>query len=69
MGIEKILKRRRGFEDMTKEKRCEIAAMGGKAVHRLGKAHVWTSERAREAGRKGGNTPKKKRVKWVPAED
>ena len=32
----------------------EIASMGGKAAHRMGKAHQWTSESARAAGRKGG---------------
>jgi general stress protein YciG len=32
----------------------EIARKGGKAAHSAGKAHEFTSEEAREAGRKGG---------------
>ncbi len=38
--------------DRTKQK--EIASKGGKAAHQKGTAHEWTSEEAREAGRKGG---------------
>ena len=32
----------------------EIARKGGKAAHAKGTAHEWTSEEAREAGRRGG---------------
>lgn len=32
----------------------EIAAKGGAAAHAAGKAHVFTSEEAQAAGRKGG---------------
>ena len=32
-----------------------IASQGGKAAHQSGNAHEFTSEEAREAGRKGGH--------------
>lgn len=45
---------KRGFAAMSKERQQEISSMGGKAAHAQGKAHVFTSEEARIAGRKGG---------------
>jgi general stress protein YciG len=39
---------------MDRNKQKEIASKGGKAAHQKGTAHEWTSEEAREAGRKGG---------------
>jgi uncharacterized protein len=39
---------------MDRAKQREIASKGGKAAHQKGTAHEWTSEEAREAGRKGG---------------
>ena len=39
---------------MDRSKQKEIASKGGKAAHQKGTAHEWTSEEAREAGRKGG---------------
>ncbi|MBI2827645.1 MAG: general stress protein [Acidobacteria bacterium] len=39
---------------MDRAKQREIASKGGKAAHEKGTAHEWTSEEAREAGRKGG---------------
>lgn len=44
----------RGFLSMTPEKRREIAKLGGKAAHKNGRAHQFTSEEARAAGHKGG---------------
>lgn len=44
----------RGFASMDEEKQREIASKGGKAAHEKGTAHEFTSEEAREAGRKGG---------------
>ncbi|AFZ66175.1 KGG domain-containing protein [Deinococcus peraridilitoris] len=44
----------RGFAGMDEEKQREIASEGGKAAHESGNAHEFTSEEAREAGRKGG---------------
>ena len=45
---------KRGFAAMSKERQREISSMGGRAAHAQGKAHVFTSEEARVAGRKGG---------------
>lgn len=39
---------------MDRAKQREIASKGGRAAHQKGTAHEWTSEEAREAGRKGG---------------
>jgi general stress protein YciG len=44
----------RGFASMDEDKQREIASQGGKAAHQKGTAHEFTSEEAREAGRKGG---------------
>ncbi len=44
----------RGFAGMDPEKQREIASKGGKAAHQSGNANEFTSEEAREAGRKGG---------------
>lgn len=44
----------RGFASMDPQKQREIASAGGRAAHRQGVAHEWTSEEARAAGRKGG---------------
>lgn len=46
----------RGFASMDKDKQREIASKGGKAAHEKGTAHEFTSEEAREAGKKGGET-------------
>lgn len=44
----------RGFAAMDPAQQREIAAEGGRAAHLKGTAHEFTSEEAREAGRKGG---------------
>lgn len=44
----------RGFASMDEDKQREIASQGGKAAHEKGTAHEFSSEEAREAGRKGG---------------
>ena len=44
----------RGFASMDEDKQREIASQGGKAAHEKGSAHEFSSEEAREAGRKGG---------------
>ena len=49
-----MAKEDRGFASMDRSKQKEIASKGGKAAHHKGTAHEWTSEEAREAGRKGG---------------
>ena len=59
-------KSRRGFSAMTPERHREIARMGGKAAHAKGTAHEWTSEEAKEAGRKGGVASRGGRGKVQP---
>jgi uncharacterized protein len=49
-----VAKEDRGFASMDRGKQRDIASKGGKAAHQKGTAHEWTSEEAREAGRKGG---------------
>jgi uncharacterized protein len=44
----------RGFAGMDAQRQREIASQGGRAAHARGTAHEFTSEEAREAGRKGG---------------
>ena len=46
--------RPRGFAAMDRTLHKEIARKGGIAAHEAGKAHEFSSEEAREAGRKGG---------------
>jgi uncharacterized protein len=45
-------RRLRGFAAMSPEKKREIAGMGGRAAHATGRAHQFTTEEARAAGRK-----------------
>lgn len=50
----------RGFASMDKEKQKEIAAKGGRSTHAPGKAHVFDSKEAAEAGRKGSKNLRNK---------
>lgn len=54
-------KQRRGFAAMDPEKVKAIAKKGGVAVHQKGTAHSFTSDEAREAGKKGGLAPHRTR--------
>lgn len=54
-------KSERGFAAMNPERQREIAREGGRAAHQSGNAHEFTSEEAREAGRKGGQASSKQR--------
>ena len=51
----------RGFASMDEDKQREIASEGGKAAHEKGTDHEFTSEEAREAGKKGGEAVSKDR--------
>ena len=51
---------------MDRSKQREIASKGGKAAHQKGTAHEWTSEEAREAGRKGGMASHRRRQEQQP---
>lgn len=48
----KAAQRRRGFASMDPARVREIASMGGRAAHQSGRAHEFTSEEARAAGKK-----------------
>ena len=50
-------RRPRGFAAMDRTKVSEIASKGGKAAHAAGTAHQFSSDEARNAGRKGGVAP------------
>ena len=50
---------------MDRAKQREIASKGGKAAHQKGTAHEWTSEEAREAGRKGGMASHRRRKEMM----
>ena len=51
---------------MDRSKQKEIASKGGKAAHQKGTAHEWTSEEAREAGRKGGMASHRRKQEGGP---
>lgn len=56
----------RGFASMDRSKQRDIASKGGKAAHQKGTAHEWTSEEAREAGRKGGMASNRRKQEQQP---
>lgn len=53
-------KGKQGFASMNPDKQRLIAASGGKAAHRKGTAHEFTSEEARRAGKIGDKTKARK---------
>jgi uncharacterized protein len=61
-----MAKEDRGFASMDRGKQREIASKGGKAAHDKGSAHEWTSEEAREAGRKGGMASHRRKQEQTP---
>jgi uncharacterized protein len=54
-------KNRRGFASMDLAKQREIASKGGKAAHAKGRAHEFTADEARAAGRLGGEAVSRNR--------
>ena len=64
-----VAKEDRGFASMDRAKQREIASKGGKAAHQKGTAHEWTSEEAREAGRKGGMASHRRRKEMMDQGD
>jgi general stress protein YciG len=64
-----VSKEDRGFASMDRAKQREIASKGGKAAHHKGTAHEWTSDEAREAGRKGGVASHRRRKEMSGAGD
>jgi general stress protein YciG len=63
-----VAKEDRGFASMDRTKQREIASKGGKAAHQKGTAHEWTSEEAREAGRKGGMASHRRKQQQQPSD-
>ncbi len=63
-----MAKEDRGFASMDRAKQREIASKGGKAAHQKGTAHEWTSEEARDAGRKGGIASHRRRREQAAAQ-
>jgi general stress protein YciG len=61
VSLDTQIKAKRGFATMDPEKQKQIASNGGKAAHAQGKAHKYTAEEAREAGKKGGASLAKNR--------
>ncbi len=55
-------KSNRGFASMDSGKQREIASKGGKAAHAQGRAHEFTPDEARTAGRKGGEVVSRDRA-------
>ena len=53
---------------ITPERRREIASLGGKSIPSAKRSFSQNRELAREAGRKGGLTPKKLKPKLTPHE-
>ena len=49
-----MIPRLKGFQAWSKRKRVLNAKVAGQTAHELGRAHEWTSDEARAAGRKGG---------------
>lgn len=45
---------KRGFAAMDPERQRQVASLGGRRAQQLGTAHRFTTEEARDAGRKGG---------------
>lgn len=64
-----MAKEDRGFASMDRMKQRDIASKGGKAAHQKGTAHEWTSEEARNAGRKGGLASHKRRREQMVGSD
>src|SRR6202162_4100971 len=53
--------RGRGFAGMSEQRQREIAAAGGRAAHKRGTAHEFSSSEARRAGQKGGEAVRRDR--------
>lgn len=54
MSEEVKKKGKQGFASFSPERLKEVAQKGGKKAHELGRAHEFTEEEAKAAGRRGG---------------
>lgn len=61
--------RPRGFAAIDPARQREIARLGGQRAHEKGTAHQWTSDEAKEAGRKGGHASRGGRGKAPEGQD
>ncbi len=52
----------RGFASMETSRQREMASRGGTAAHAQGRAHEFTADEARSAGRKGGEAVSRDRA-------
>jgi uncharacterized protein len=59
--MEVTMATKRGFAAMDPERQREIASMGGRHAHAIGKAHKYTTETGRVAGKIGGLRPRGKK--------
>lgn len=59
--METVVKKKTGFASMSKERVREIASMGGRKATELGTRYKFTSEKAKEAGKKGGHAAQRRR--------
>jgi len=53
-----MTKQRKGLAALDIDTRKRIASIGGMFAHDIGKAHEYTSDEARTAGKKGGAAPR-----------
>jgi hypothetical protein len=53
----------RGFASMDKERLLKVTSAAGNAAHAMGKAHTFTSEEARNAGKIAGLEARRKGIK------
>ncbi len=60
-AVEKPRHSKRGFASMDPEQQRAISREGGRAAHKQGVAHKFTSEEARAAGKKGGEAVSRNR--------
>jgi len=52
-----LVRSKRGFAAMDRQRQREIASMGGRSAHASGHAHEFTTEEARAAGKKRHQRP------------
>lgn len=62
MQIDKPSSLPRGFAAMDPQRQREVSSAGGRAAHEGGRAHRFSTEEARAAGRKGGSAVSQDRL-------
>ena len=64
--VETAVRRPRGFAALDATARSAISRKGGQAAHRAGTAHKFTTDEAREAGKKGSQVTHARRRTSTP---